>query len=402
MNGLLPLHYEYLVGLSPRVGPKITRENDPGVLARLHCTLPPLRSEMMTALQIRCQDAILASPFVVIVTAQGQGPLKQYARESCLQRSDTPGQVYLRCECDVEGAQGLLLMVQLRDGFTFTGPIPIKYSLIRHGDEHFEANATPLGSIDSLRPVLLSNVGFGVLPDSRVRLHVYFDLSSSAPPSASDPAQSLSDAINEEKETLRQKEGNELQAHVCTPLPHPHDGNLEFVYSVARLRCDAVRAARERDTNFELAQESYDYLRSGLVDRLQGEHFAQRRQELLTMLGVAPNWRPSIGDTVLYRDANGDDHFATVTGVIENWPTRYAIFWIRQTQRSKLAHVNGQPLKADEVRSLLPGHPLVYDGYDVTVERVLREGDNADDDGVPRLEIKISRITSNVRPITIA
>ena len=38
----------------------------------------------------------------------------------------------------------------------------------------------------------------------------------------------------------------------------------------------------------------------------------------------------------------------------------------------------------------------MYNGYDVTVLRVLADADNADEEGVPRLEIKISRITTKV------
>ena len=64
----------------------------------------------------------------------------------------------------------------------------------------------------------------------------------------------------------------------------------------------------------------------------------------------------------------------------------YKIYWLRQTERRKLAHCNGSPLKADEVKSLRPGYNLVYNGYDVTVSRVLIDAHNADDDGVPRLD----------------
>ena len=75
--------------------------------------------------------------------------------------------------------------------------------------------------------------------------------------------------------------------------------------------------------------------------------------------------------------------------------TQYKIYWIRRTVRSRLAHVDGRPLKAEEVRSLRPGYDLVFYGYDVSVKRILM--DDPDNDGVPTLDIKITRITNEVR-----
>lgn len=99
----------------------------------------------------------------------------------------------------------------------------------------------------------------------------------------------------------------------------------------------------------------------------------------------------------MYRDDQGKERTVTVTSVLhEAGTTRYKIHWHRQTERRKLAHCDGKALKADEVRSLRPGYTLVYDGYDVSVSRVLMDADNADDDGVPRLEIEIARITTKV------
>ena len=61
-----------------------------------------------------------------------------------------------------------------------------------------------------------------------------------------------------------------------------------------------------------------------------------------------------------------------------------------------MAHRNGNPLKKDEVGSLRPGYELVYNGYDVSLLRVLKGADEADDENVPRLEIKIARTTTKV------
>ena len=47
--------------------------------------------------------------------ANGQGALVQHARESCLQPTHTPRQVYLRCECGLD-EETVLLLVRLRDG----------------------------------------------------------------------------------------------------------------------------------------------------------------------------------------------------------------------------------------------------------------------------------------------
>ena len=101
----------------------------------------------------------------------------------------------------------------------------------------------------------------------------------------------------------------------------------------------------------------------------------------------------------MYQDDEGMRRVVTVSRVLpdpDGADPRYEIWWIRQTERSKLWHRDGRQLRAEEVRSLRPGHELVYNGYDVTVLRVLADADNADEEGVPRLEIKISRITTKV------
>jgi hypothetical protein len=372
----------------------------------------------------RCRDAILASPFEATVTAHGMGPLKQHARETCLQPTRLPGRVYLRCECCLDVAEGVLLMVRLRDQFTLNGPIPVSAACSWHRDEDSVAHnaMTELGAIDNAKPLLLTtvkpaNLGISVLPGSHFYLHVYFDLASSALPSATGAPPTTLAAIEEEKrklQVLQSAAGQELLAHICKPLSLPHCRNLEFVYRVARERHEALCKAREHDKAFEL-EASCDYLQSGLVDRLCGPHFAQRRQDLSTELASlrsqhsptkpprcargdgAPSWRPSKGETVLYRDDQGQERSVVVTSVLdEAGTTKFEICWERQTERRKLFHCDGRPLKAEEVRSLRPGYDLVYNGYDVSVLRVLMEADNADDDGVPRLEIKIVRITTKV------
>ena len=357
------------------------------------------------------------------MTANAQGPVVQYARESCLQPTDAPGRLFLRCECGLDERVGVLLLVRLRDGFTFNGPIPISAACSWHRDEHSALHPTLLGTIDSTTPIMLTTVqpdklGICVLPGSHFYLHVYFDLALSAPPSAADAPSSVLAAIEEEKHKLSQLQGEELRAHICKPLL-PHCRNLEFVYKVARLRHDALYEARERETSIEL-ETTCDYLQSGLCDRLQGPQFEQRRQELSSELASlrsqhsptkrprtsassaqqpSSSWSPTEGESVIYRDDQGQERPVTVTSVLrggKEGTTRYKICWPRQTERCKLYHCNGSPLKADEVKSLRPGYSLVYNGYDVTVSRVLMDAEDADDDGVPRLEIDITRITTKV------
>ena len=495
------------------------------------------------SLNHRCREAILSSPFEATVTANRLGPLMQYARETCLQPTHKPGQVYLRCECGLE-EEDVLVQVRVRDGFTFNGPIDISAGISWHRDEHSVQCLTVLGRIDSTTPMILQTlnpgkVGVRSVLGSHFYLHVYFDLSSSAPPSASDAPTTLA-AIEEERHKLSRLQGDELRAHVCKPLRLPHCRNLEFVYKVARLRYEELLKAWERDRNFELTTIC-DYLQSGLCDRLQGPHFDQRRKDLSSDLaslrrqnspitrprqGAAPpggdggdgggdggggeggggkgggdggvqraqpaeqlgnkpsdakerrkesaswgkglskgflsrpkkqkrlpaqppapvgvvshaesggeggggegggdggggdggggdggggggggegdpSWRPKPGESVLYRDDEGKERTVTVTSVLhdddEAGTTSYKIFWVRQTERRRLAHCNGNPLKKEELRSLRVGYKLVYNGYDdVSVARVLMDADQVDDDGDPRLEIEITRITTKVSHI---
>ena len=117
-----------------------------------------------------------------------------------------------------------------------------------------------------------------------------------------------------------------------------------------------------------------------------------------------PSWRPKPGESVLYRDDEGKERTVTVTSVLhdddEAGTTSYKICWVRQTERRRLAHCNGNPLKKEELRSLRVGYKLVYNGYDdVSVARVLMDADQVDDDGDPRLEIEITRITTKVSHI---
>ena len=356
------------------------------------------------------------------MTANAQGAIVQHSRESCLHPTDTPGQVYLRCECGLDEKVGVLLLVRLRDGFTFNGPILVSAACSWHHDEHSvlrPADLGFLGVLDSTTPIVLTTVepdkrGVHVLPGSHFYLHVYFDLVSSAPPSAADAPISVLAAIEEEKRKLSQLQGEELRAHICEPLQLPHCRNLEYVCKMARLRHDALYEARELDASFEL-EATCDYLQSGLCDRLQGPQFEQRRQELSSELASlrsqrspakrprmsslpvqtsSSSWSPTEGEAVMYRDDQAQERTVTVTSVMPGG--LYKICWLRQTERRKLAHCNGSPLKAEEVMSLRPGYKLVYDGYDVSVSRVLMDADNADDDHVPRLEIEITRITTKV------
>lgn len=355
--------------------------------------------------------------------ASGLGLLAQHARESCLQPTETPGQLYLRCECGLDEKAGVQLLVRLRDGFAFNGPIPVSAAGSWHRDEHPVRDLTPLGTIDSTTPIIFQtvqpgNLGVHVLPGSHFYLHVYFDLALSSPPSAAAPSSVLA-AIADENLKLSKLQGEELRAHICNPLLLPYCRNLEFVYKVARLRHDALYDARERDRSFEL-ETTCDYLQSGLCDRLQGPQFEQRRQELSKELAslrsqhspikrprtsASPaqqpscSWSPTEGESVMYRDDQAQERPVTVLSVLHNGEEgtpRYKISWLRQTERRKLAHCNGSLLKAKEVDSLRPGYNLVYNGYDVTVSNVLRDIDNRDDDGVPRLEIEITRITTKV------
>ena len=370
------------------------------------------------SLDHRCRKAILDSPFEATVTAVGQGPLVQYGREACLQPTHTPGQVFLRCECGLEQGD-VLLLVRVRDGFTFNGPIHISAGFSWHRDEQSVQHLTALGAINNATPILLSTVsprsiGVGHLPGSHFYLHVHFDLASSAPPSAASDAPSTTcAAIEVERHELSRLQGDSLRDHICNPLPLPHCRNLEFVYKVARLRYEALFAEWQRDRSFEL-ETTCDYLQSGLCDRLQGPHFEQRRKDLSadlmslrsqntptkgTKRASAPSWIPAVGDTVMYRDDKAEERPVEVTEIIhgdEPGAKRYKISWVRQTERKNLAHRNGTPLKKEEVGSLRPGYELVYDGYDVSLLRVLKGADEADDENVPRLEIKIVRTTTKV------
>ena len=89
---------------------------------------------VVASLNHRCREAILSSPFEATVTANRLGPLMQYARETCLQPTHKPGQVYLRCECGLE-EEDVLVQVRVRDGFTFNGPIHISAGFSWHRDE---------------------------------------------------------------------------------------------------------------------------------------------------------------------------------------------------------------------------------------------------------------------------
>ena len=353
--------------------------------------------------------------------ANGQGALVQHARESCLQPTDTPGQVYLRCECGLD-EETVLLLVRLRDGFTFDGPISVSATCSDALYEHSVQGMHKLGTIDNATPVLLSTVksGVPVLPGSHFYLHVYFNLDSSAPPSqtAAEALPTVLAAIEEEKRKLSHLkepgQEEELLAHICKPLPMPYCRNLEFVCKVARLRHDALYDARDLVDGL---WTSCDYLQSGLVDRLHGTHFAKRRQDLSSELAslrsqhsptkptrksaapvqqVNPSWSPREGDDVMYTDDAGNERTVNVKGVLPDG--HYKICWTRQTERRRLGHRDGRPLQADEVRSLRTGYDLVYAGYDVSVLRVLLDADDVDDDGVPRLEINITRVTTKVSP----
>lgn len=348
-----------------------------------------------------------------------EGPLRQHALETCLRPTDRPGQVYLRCEGGLDDKQGVLLLVKLRDGFTFNGPIPVSAAGSWHRDEYSISHVSPLPTIDNTTPLLLStvtpeNVGVGTLPGSHFYVHVYFDLTKSEPPSTAYAPSATLIAIDEEKETLSQLKGKALREHICKELPMPHCRNLEFVCKVARLRLEALHTAREHDKSFEL-NASCDYLQSGLVDRLRGPHFAQRRNELsseLTALGSqntprkrsrgtersmppdASSWRPSEGDNVKYRDDEGTSRIVTV-GRVDEWDAtgQCEIWWIRNTTRDKLAHTNFRPLKKEEVQQLSLGDELLYNGYEVTLACDPQQAEFQNDD---HLDIKITRFTTKV------
>ena len=360
-----------------------------------------------------------------------QGPLVQYARESCLQPTSVPGRVFLRCEAGLDDAAGVLLLVRLREGFEFNGPVSVLADCSWHRDEHSTGQTpTELGTITEQTPVLITdvqprNIGVDVLRGSHFYLHIYFDLLSSSPPSATASSSTVCAAIEQESLELSALRGEELRARVCKPLQLPHCRNLEYVYKIAKVRHDALDDERQRDRSFEL-EASCDFLQSGLVDRLTGQHFALRRKELSAELAslraqqhtpkrqrtnappahqaspptrAAPSWALSENESVMYQDDEGMRRVVTVSRVLpdpDGADPRYEICWIRQTERRKLWHRDGRQLRAEDVRSLRPGHELVYNGYDVTVLRVLADADNADEEGVPRLEIKISRITTKV------
>ena len=215
--------------------------------------------------------------------ASGQGPLVQYARESCLQPTSVPGRVFLRCEAGLDDATGVLLLVRLREGFEFNGPVSVLADCSWHRDEHSTGQTpTELGTITEQTPVLITdvqprNIGVNVLRGSHFYLHIYFDLLSSSPPSASAPFSTVRAAIEQESLELSALRGEELRARVCKPLQLPHCRNLEYVYKIAKVRHDALDDERQRDRSFEL-EASCDFLQSGLVDRLTGQHFALRRK----------------------------------------------------------------------------------------------------------------------------
>ena len=94
-------------------------------------------------------------------------------------------------------------------------------------------------------------------------------------------------------------------------------------------------------------------------------------------------------------------HSVTVRRVLPNHDgegtTYYRIAWCRQTERKKLYHLDGRPLRAADVVPELKGSRLVYlNGLEVSVQCVYMEAENADDDGVPRLEIEFECVTTQL------
>ena len=89
------------------------------------------------------------------------------------------------------------------------------------------------------------------------------------------------------------------------------------MYKVTVLRLRTLEDAHARDKSLEL-EKSCDFLQSGLIDRLHGQHFAKRRKELSEDLAslkrqhsptkrprnsaAASSWAPTENDDVKYRD----------------------------------------------------------------------------------------------------